>query len=381
METPTIRFKGYTEELESVTAGELFCERKEKGNEALPILSLSIHTGISDHELDDDESSKKVKRSEDKSLYKTVHTHDLAFNMMRAWQGAFGVAMVDGMISPAYIVARPIKEIYPEFLNYYVQTPYFINQANNLSYGVTDFRKRLYWDSFCKIKMNLPIIEEQIKIANLFQEIDEVIAETQKESRALTKKKTGIMRKVFLRQVRFKDDKNNDYPEWIEKTLGEIAELYQPATISKAQCMEDAEYPVFGANGIIGRYNKKNHDNDQVCISCRGANCGFVNYVNAPVWITGNSMVCNVDNNSEINKHFLYHLLSFTNFKPVITGGAQPQLTRDKLRAVRLNIPIMEEQAKIADFLDEFDRIIEFTNQELEKWKLLKKGLMQQMFI
>lgn len=110
MNEPKLRFPGYTGPLKRISCGELFRERKEKGQDHLPILTLSIHTGISDHELDDAESIKKVKRSEDKSLYKRVYPNDLAFNMMRAWQGAFGVSKVDGMISPAYIVAEPIKK-------------------------------------------------------------------------------------------------------------------------------------------------------------------------------------------------------------------------------------------------------------------------------
>ena len=98
-------------------AGELFSERKESGNDSLEILSVSIHSGVSSGQLDDEELGKVVRRSEDKSLYKRVYTGDLVFNMMRAWQGAIGTADTDGMVSPAYIVAKPCNKIYPPFMN------------------------------------------------------------------------------------------------------------------------------------------------------------------------------------------------------------------------------------------------------------------------
>ena len=127
--------------------GELYTERNERGNRSLQILSVSIHTGVSDGELDVDNLGKFIRRSEDKSTYKHVHSGDLIFNMMRAWQGAIGVAKTEGMISPAYISAIPSEDIYPPFMNYLLRRKNVINQINNLSYGVTDFRKRLYWNS------------------------------------------------------------------------------------------------------------------------------------------------------------------------------------------------------------------------------------------
>jgi type I restriction enzyme S subunit len=93
-------------EYEQVSLGELYTERNEKGNSSLPILTISIHSGVSDGEADEDELGKRVSRSDDKSLYKRVYEGDLAFNMMRAWQGAIGVVKSEGMISPAYIAAK-----------------------------------------------------------------------------------------------------------------------------------------------------------------------------------------------------------------------------------------------------------------------------------
>ena len=123
-----------------VCLGDIYTERKESGNENLPLLMVSIHTGVSDGEVDEDDLPKKVKRIEDKSQYKRAATGDLVFNMMRAWQGAIGTVRTEGMVSPAYIVARPNDKVYPLFMDYYMKTPRTVGVINRQSYGVTDFR-------------------------------------------------------------------------------------------------------------------------------------------------------------------------------------------------------------------------------------------------
>ena len=150
-EKPAIRFKGFCDDWEQRKLGEIYVERNEKGKDNLEILSVSIHHGVSNGELDADLLGKNIRRSEDKSLYKHVYYGDLVFNMMRAWQGAIGVVKSEGMVSPAYVSAIPDKNLYPEFMDYCLRRKPVITQINNLSYGVTDFRKRLYWDSFVKV--------------------------------------------------------------------------------------------------------------------------------------------------------------------------------------------------------------------------------------
>ena len=155
--------------------GDLYTERNEQGDNSLQILSVSIHAGVSDGELTADRLGKKVHRSEDKSTYKHVYAGDLIFNMMRAWQGAIGVAKNEGMTSPAYISAIPNYEVYPPFMNYLLRRKDAIDQINNLSYGVTDFRKRLYWNSFIRVTCQIPCVAEQKRIAEVFETIDNLI--------------------------------------------------------------------------------------------------------------------------------------------------------------------------------------------------------------
>ncbi len=90
--------------------------------------------------------------------------------------------------------------------------------------------------------------------------------------------------------------------------LSEVCDLYQPQTISASDFKENGEYKVFGANGVIGYYDKYNHEDSEVLITCRGATCGTINFSEPKSWITGNAMVAKpIDN--RINKRFLFHLL------------------------------------------------------------------------
>jgi type I restriction enzyme S subunit len=147
-----------------IRLGALFRQSAEPGNDALPVLSVSIHYGVSDKEFNEDELDRKVSRSEDRSKYIRVRSGDLVYNMMRAWQGGFGTVKVEGMVSPAYVVARPTAAIHTEFVEQLLRTPQAIEELRRHSRGVTDFRLRLYWDEFKSIKVALPPEEEQRNI-------------------------------------------------------------------------------------------------------------------------------------------------------------------------------------------------------------------------
>ncbi len=161
----------------------IYDESKETGRDDLPILLVSIHTGISDREINDDERDRKVVRSEDKTIYKVVHNNFLAYNMMRAWQGGFGAATVDGLVSPAYVVAKPKIDVNSSYIENVLRTPNAIEHIRGLSYGVADFRLRLYWPYFKGINVPFPPVTEQSEIVdyihNQSQKIDALISEKQ----------------------------------------------------------------------------------------------------------------------------------------------------------------------------------------------------------
>ncbi len=148
----------------------LFSERVEKGEEGLPLLSVSIHTGVSSEEISEEENIRGRVKIEDKTKYLLVKPGDIAFNMMRAWQGGIGAVSVIGMVSPAYIVAKPRPSVNAEYFEFQYRCPEFIQQMDKFSKGITDFRKRLYWDGFKQLFTIVPPVEEQLSIISFIKE-------------------------------------------------------------------------------------------------------------------------------------------------------------------------------------------------------------------
>lgn len=140
-------------------------------------------------------------------------------------------------------------------------------------------------------------------------------------------------------------------PEWEARELGDVCEVYQPKTITGAEILDDGPYKVYGANGVIGFYDKFNHPEAEVAITCRGATCGTVNFTEPESWITGNAMVVSPKDKT-ISKKFLQYLLIGTDLNPVITGSAQPQITGASLKPFEIPIPPIDEQDRIVELVD-----------------------------
>lgn len=141
---------------------------------------------------------------------------------------------------------------------------------------------------------------------------------------------------------------------WEIETLGDTCEMYQPQTISTKELIPDGPYPVFGANGIIGRYDKFNHEEPQLLVTCRGATCGAVNISEPKSWITGNAMVVR-PKDGRIAMRFLEYLFrGGIEISKAITGAAQPQITRTNLAPLEISYPTsLLEQRRIVGVLDE----------------------------
>ena len=139
---------------------------------------------------------------------------------------------------------------------------------------------------------------------------------------------------------------------WQVKPLGDLCKMYQPKTLSKRELSENGQYPVFGANGIIGWHDEYNHEEPELLIGCRGA-CGTVHVSTPKSWINGNSMVVR-PREDILSRDFLrYFFLGPAKLQDVITGAAQPQITQSALQPIATPIPPLDEQKRIVAVLDE----------------------------
>ena len=221
-------------------------------------------------------------------------------------------------------------------------------------------------------KIPLPPLDEQEKIAEILSTWDEAINLTINLIENKKQFKKALMQNLLTAKVRFPEFQD----EWEKVKLKEISEVYQPQTISQRE-LTDSGFDVYGANGIIGKYGRYNHEFEQVVVGCRG-NCGAVNFTKPKSWITGNAMVVNLDNSTKSIKTFIYYSLLNTNFQYLISGSGQPQITSD-IKYHEIKLPNLNEQQKIAEVLTACDDEINLLNLKLENLKNQKQGLMQKL--
>ena len=279
--------------------------------------------------------------------------------------------------SVAYLTT---EEFDRKFIYSILQTPNIVKHFNNNLTGTTI--KNLGLKTIRDTVISLPSLPEQTDIGSFFQDIDQLISLQQRKLEVLKEQKKTYLKLLFpakeqkkpaLRFAGFED-------EWTSALLGDISELYQPKTISSEELLTEG-FPVFGANGYIGYYKDYNHKEDQVTISARGEGTGTPSFVEGPVWITGNSMVVNVEKQANIIKPFLYAFCLSFNFKPFVTGGAQPQLTREVLKKVNIMLPSLPEQEAIGSFFQDLDKAIAKQEEKVNQLKESKQTLLRKMFI
>lgn len=115
----------------------LFEEVKDRNHPNEEMLSVTITRGIVRQKSLLSDTSKKDSSNLNKNAYKLVQPGDIAYNKMRAWQGALGASSLRGIISPAYVVMRPRAQASPVFCHHLYRTPAFAKEAERWSYGIT----------------------------------------------------------------------------------------------------------------------------------------------------------------------------------------------------------------------------------------------------
>lgn len=374
---PRIRFKGFNAAWEPKKLGQIYTERNERGNDSLPILSVSIHSGISNCELSTENLGKKVRRSEDKSLYKHVYSGDLVLNMMRAWQGALGVATIEGMVSPAYLTATPDGTIYPLFMDCGLRRPQVVAEMNRLSYGVTDFRKRLYWDSFVRVKFSVPSVSEQQRVACYFLALNSAISLHQRKHEKLAVLKRAMLQKMFPKpgatvpEVRFRGFST----DWVPKKLGDIINLNSGRDYKH---LSPGEIPVYGTGGyMLGVSEALSATMDAIGIGRKGTiDRPYV--LRAPFWTIDTLFYAIPKAQSDLN--FAYCIFQRINWRQKDESTGAPSLSKEAINGADVLITSPTEQERIGTYFQALDSLIERHGTEIQKLQQLKSAFLEEMF-
>ena len=282
--------------------------------------------------------------------------------LKKVWKATF-----NGGCSSDVFVLKANDNIESDYLHYVIANDKFINFVMSGAKGVK--MPRGDKKQMKTYSLSLPQIQEQKKIGKMLSLLDERIATQNKVIGKLQSLIKGIRHDIF-----------NDIQGEV-LALSNIADIYQPQTISSSDLTTEG-YWVYGANGIIGKYKEYNHETEQICITCRGNTCGTVNYTQPKVWITGNSMVINTDKyQRQVNKRFLFHYLSAYNFKSIVSGSGQPQIVRTPLEKIKVVLPTIYKQVRIANSIDIVSEKIDTESLVLRLLENQKQYLLRQMFI
>ncbi len=236
-----------------------------------------------------------------------------------------------------------------------------------------------------KTKVKRPSLPEQRKIADLLSAVDDVIAAQEAEVAAWEKRKKGVMQKLFSQEVRFKADDGSDFPDWEEKTLGDIC-------VYERQRSEGANF--VGTENMLKDFGGVTFDNSNADGSGTLYHPGDTLMSNIrpylkKAWLADRKGTCSTDvlvfHPTSVEPGYLYWLIASDAFVRYVMSAAKgskmPRGDKKHIMEMPLLLPNKDEQRKIDDCLSSLNDVIIKAKNELAKWQELKKGLLQQMFV
>ena len=382
---PKLRFPGFDEPYRKCRIGDIYAERSQRGAGDMELLSVTMNGGV----MPRSEIEGKDNSSEDKSNYKVVCKGDMVYNSMRMWQGANGVSIYDGIVSPAYTVLMPTEEIDNQYFAALFKTSNLINAFRKNSQGLTSDTWNLKYPQIRPIRLYIPSLQEQTKISSFIGMLEERIGKQRQLVAALKKYKRGLHKLVFIK---------NRKPSWEKSALHDIASFCGGGTPSKDVSSywegeigwissSDIQEEWIDNISVTRRITKTAIDNSATKL-CPEGTIAIVSRVGVgKVAIMPESLCTSQDftNITSItgNTHYMAYQIAFRmKLEAMKTQGTSIKgVTADTIKAMLLDIPPLEEQKKIADMLTAFDAYIKRAVCELDLFLAMKKALLQQLFI
>ncbi|MBU2969224.1 restriction endonuclease subunit S [Pseudoalteromonas sp. C2R02] len=283
----------------------------------------------------------------------------------------------DGALTFTTLIARPIPaKLSSEFLGLHINSERGISEVNRLSAG--GGKPNLNSGELKNYKLLTPPIGEQHKIAKILSTWDKAICATERLVDNSKEQKKSLMQQLLTGRKRLLDDSNKPFEgEWEIKHVSEIATIRKGKALSSKN-LELGDYPVI-AGGKTSPYKHSQYTNEKVItISASGAYAGFVAYHENKIWASDCSVV-KENECTDIQFIYQYLLLNQQKIYSFQSGGAQPHIYPKDIDALKLRVPNITEQQKIASVLTNADKEIKLLEQQLGDLKQEKKALMQQL--
>lgn len=338
-------------------------------------LGLRSHGKGTFHEYIED--PKKIAME---TLYK-VNENDLIINITFAWEHAIAIANKNDhgkLVSHRFPTYQFINENYHVFYKYYVLQEKFRLLLENISPGGAGRNRVMSKKSFLDLAIICPPVIEQNKIAEILSTWDDAITKQKQliEQKQVFKK--GIMQQIFSQKLRFKDDNGNDYPAWQPQKLGDIAKISTGSSNREDSTEEDGKYTFFDRSQDIRTSNIYLFDCEAVIVAGEGQE--FI-----PKYFIGkfdlHQRTYAIYDFINASGLFIYYYLHQNKnyFISQSVGSTVKSLRLPMFIKMSINLPTLEEQTKIADFLTSVDDEINKQTEILDQLKLQKQSLMQKL--
>ena len=373
-----LRIKNLFQEMDS---------RSETGSEEL--LSVSHYTGVTLKRESLASEDDQLTNAESLVGYKLVQQDDLVINIMLAWNGSLGISPHNGITSPAYCVYRIKGNNNPEYFGYLFSTNLFKAEFRRNSTGIIDSRLRLYSDKFFSILTIVPPKDEQDEIVHYIkaqeEKINLFIQKKQRFIELLKEQRQSVVEEVIKNgtnpQVEFKETGIS----WLGKIpkhwricrLKDCGTYKSGDNITSEQIESIGEYPVYGGNGLRGYFDNYTHDGDFALIGWQGAFCGNINYAHGKFWASEHAVVVTL--NQGIELYWFGETLKVMNLNQYSQSAAQPGISVDRIRALHMPLPPIEEQKQIVSHIETetatIDTAIAKAEREIELIREYKEAM------
>jgi type I restriction enzyme S subunit len=260
---------------------------------------------------------------------------------------------------------------YPMFFRYLLASPTARKKIIVKGAGAQHFN--IGQDGLSKVCLNIPSIQEQEKIAKLFECIDTRIATQNKIIEDLKKLKSAISLKML----------HSD--SWEQFKIQDIASIGRGRVISSVEIsqQENPLYPVYSSqtsnDGIMGYLDDFMFEGEYISWTTDGANAGTVFYRNGKFNCTN---VCGLLKLKKgFDAHFVSLVLAEATRMYVSTNLANPKLMNNTMGNIQIRLPKLEEQKRISVVFRKLHGLLETHNSLIIKYSKQKQYLLSQMFI
>ena len=232
------------------------------------------------------------------------------------------------------------------------------------------------------VRVNMPSLPEQQKIAEFLSTIDTVIEKQKETVSAWEERKKGVMQKLFSQEVRFKADDGSEFPEWEEKNVEDVCSVSTGKGNTQDK-VDTGAYRFYVRSPIIEHSDSYLFDEEAVITVGDGVGTGKVfHYVKGKYNL--HQRCYRMYDFRDVTGKYFYYFFSTNFYRRVKSMSAKTSVDSVRMEMItkmKILVPCLAEQQKIADCLSSFDEVIEKQKATLAAWEELKKGLLQQMFV